>query len=214
MVKDRSAEGIHPILGSDGATFRGLMMETPVEIDFERCEDNALYRARIEDRVAMLESRFGHITACRVTMRGPGGRHKTGGPYEVAIHLELPGERHVDIDRSPGQDERYGDPMFAINDAFKRARRVLQDEVRHHLQGKVKHHEEQPHATVRMIERSDGFGFLKTSDGRDIYFHENSVLNGAFAQLKPGDHVAFAEEMGEKGPQASTVRLLGGHHEH
>jgi hypothetical protein len=39
------------------------MMETPVEIDFERCEDNALYRARIEDRVAMLESRLGHVHA-------------------------------------------------------------------------------------------------------------------------------------------------------
>lgn len=184
-------------------------METPVEIDFERCEENGRLRARIEDRIAMLESRFGHITACRVTMRGPGGHHKTGGPFEVTIHLELPGGRHVDVDRAPGQDERYGDPLFAINDAFKRARRVLQDTVRL-MQGKVKYHEEQqPVATVRLIEREEGFGFLKTADGRDVYFHRNSVLNGGFDRLETGDRVTFAEEIGEKGPQASTVRVQG-----
>jgi cold shock CspA family protein len=186
-------------------------METPVEIDFERFEDNGRFRARIEDRIAMLESRFGHITACRVTMRGPGGHHRTGGPCEVTIHLELPGGRHVDIDRSPNQDERYGDPLFAINDAFKRARRVLQDSVRQ-MQGKVKYHEEaQPTGTVRVIEPEEGFGFLKTADGRDVYFHRNSVLNDGFDRLKSGDSVAFVEEMGEKGPQASTVRALGNH---
>lgn len=186
-------------------------MEIPVEIDFERCDDNDLYRARIDDRIAWLESVYGRITSCRVTMRGPSGRHKTGGPYEVSIHLELPGERHIDIDRSPDKDERYGDPIFAINDAFKRARRVLRKDVQHHLQGKVKHHEEQPTAKVRMINRADSFGFLETADGREVYFHENSVLNDGFASLEPGDRVAIAEEMGVKGPQASTVRLLGKH---
>ena len=186
-------------------------MQTPVEIDFERCEKTDRFRDRIADRIAMLESRFGRITACRVTMRGPGSHHRTGGPYEVNIHLELPGSRQVDIDRSPDQDERYGDPMFAINDAFKRARRMLQDNVRHHMQGKVKHHEEPPLAMVRMIDREDGFGFLKTVDGRDLYFHRNSVLNGGFGKLQEGDRVTFAEEMGDKGPQASTVKLHGNH---
>src|SRR3954463_11813136 len=39
----------------------------------------------------------------------------------------------------------------------------------------------------------------------------NSVLDGAYSRLAVGTHVAFAEEMGEKGPQASTVKLLGNH---
>ena len=186
-------------------------METPIEIDFERCEETGRFRDRIADRIDMLESRFGHITACRVMMRGPGGHHRTGGPYEVTVHLELPGGKHVDIDRAPDRDERYGDPMFAINDAFKRARRVLQDSVRQ-MRGDVKHHEEaQPTGTVRIVELEDGYGFLKTDDERDVYFHRNSVLNGGFERLEPGDRVAFAEAMGEKGPQASTVRVLGNH---
>lgn len=186
-------------------------MQTPVEIDFDRCEDSGRFRNRIEDRIDMLESRFGRITACRVTMRGPSGHHRTGGPYEVNIHLELPGGRQVDVDRAPDRDERYGDPIFAINDAFKRAKRVLEDSVRQHILGEVKQHEEQPTAVVRTIKRDDGYGFLQTGDGRDIYFHRNAVLNGGFARLEPGDRVAFVEAMGEEGPQASTVRALGNH---
>jgi cold shock CspA family protein len=39
----------------------------------------------------------------------------------------------------------------------------------------------------------------------------NRVLTGTRGRLKPGVAVAFAEEEGEKGPQASTVKLAGKH---
>jgi cold shock CspA family protein len=52
---------------------------------------------------------------------------------------------------------------------------------------------------------------LQTNDGREIYFNANSVLNGNFAKLKVGTRVTFTEEVGEKGAQASTVRLLERH---
>ena len=53
--------------------------------------------------------------------------------------------------------------------------------------------------------------FSRSADGLEIYFHRNSVLNGGFAKLEPGMKVSFVEEQGEKGPQASTVKLLGKH---
>ena len=46
----------------------------------------------------------------------------------------------------------------------------------------------------------------------EIYFHRNAVLDGAFDRLSIGSEVAFVEEEGEKGPQASTIRLIGKHH--
>jgi cold shock CspA family protein len=55
------------------------------------------------------------------------------------------------------------------------------------------------------------FGFIETDDGREIYFHRNSVLGGEFPQLAVSSRVTYAEEMGEKGPQASTVKLMGKH---
>jgi cold shock CspA family protein len=118
--------------------------------------------------------------------------------------VTLPDGKQVDIDRAPEADERYNDVDFALNDAFRRARRGLQDRVRR-LQGAVKTHEAQPVGTV--VRLHDGYGFLQTADGRDVYFHRNSVLDGAFQRLKIGSSVSFVEEDGEKGPQASTVRV-------
>lgn len=185
-------------------------MESQVQIDFRHCERSGDYRERIEELVADLENHFGRITCCRVSMTGPSGHHRSGGAFQVGVHLELPDGRRVDAGRSPGQDERYGDPWFAINDTFKRARRQLQDEVRR-MQGQVKVHEPAPMAKVRMIKPDEGYGFLETPDGREIYFHRNAVMNGGFARLAPGVQVLFAEEIGEKGPQATTIRVSGKH---
>jgi cold shock CspA family protein/ribosome-associated translation inhibitor RaiA len=185
-------------------------MQTPVEIDFQGMAGTASIRSEIADHISELEDRFGRVTACRVVLKGPGGHHRTGGLYEVNIRLALPDGREVNVGRTATADERHSDLTFAINDAFKRARRQLQDEARR-IEGQVKQHEAQPIGTVKMLDVAGEFGFLETSDGREIYFHRNSVLNGGFDRLAVGTRVTFAEESGEKGPQASTVKLLGKH---
>jgi hypothetical protein len=113
-------------------------METPIRIDLQ---GEGLERARgaIDKHVAELESRFGRITACRVTLRSPSRHHKSGGLFEIGIHLALPNGREVNVDRTPTLDERHADLAFAVNDAFKRARRRLQDEA-DRLQRHVKQH--------------------------------------------------------------------------
>jgi cold shock CspA family protein len=186
-------------------------MRTPLEIDFEGMSARPDIRASIEHHVAALEKRCGRITACRVVVKAPGAHHRTGGFYEVKIHLLLPEGREVDAGRTPPADERRADLTFALNDAFEHARRQLQYEVRQ-MQGHVKHHESQPIGIVKSLDPSGEFGFLEAAaDGHEVYFHRNSVLKGAFKRLAVGTHVTFVEEMGEKGPQASTVRLLRKH---
>jgi cold shock CspA family protein len=184
-------------------------METPVQIDFQGTRASPALRSMIEGYVAGLEERYGRVTACRVAVKAPGRHHRTG-LFEVHIHLALPNGREVKISRTSQDDERYTDPEFAIGDAFKRARRQLQDQVRR-MQGKVKQHEVAPLGTVTQLDHDKGFGFLESADGREIYFHRNSVLNDAFGRLKIGTRVSFSEEMGDKGAQASTVKLLGKH---
>ncbi len=51
------------------------------------------------------------------------------------------------------------------------------------------------------------YGFIQSADGREIYFHKNSVKNVSYKDLREGDSVEFCEEGGEKGPQATWVRL-------
>ena len=54
-------------------------------------------------------------------------------------------------------------------------------------------------------------GSISTEFDIRANFLRNAVLDAAFDRLKVGSEVAFAEEEGVKGPQASTVRVVGGH---
>jgi cold shock CspA family protein/ribosome-associated translation inhibitor RaiA len=180
-------------------------MESPVHIDFQGMNPSEMLRDRVLKHVAGLEQRFGRITAGRVTIKAASEHHRKGGFYEINVRLSLPQGREVDVGRTATADERHADLDFAVNDAFKRARRRLQDQSRR-LSGQVKAHEGQPIGTVTRLDET--FGILEAADGHEIYFHKNSVLNNGFSRLVPGSRVTFFEESGEKGPQASTVKLL------
>ncbi len=185
-------------------------METPVQVDFQGMAATEYVRTAVNRHLTQLEDRFGRITAGRVVVKAPGGHHRTGGLYEINVRLALPEGREVNIDHTRQNDERYADIDFAVNDAFKRVRRQLQDQVRK-LQGEVKQHDGPPIGTVCELDPLGEFGFIETADGREIYFHRHSVLNGGFADLKVGARVTFAEEVGDKGPQASTVKPMAKH---
>ncbi len=185
-------------------------MQTSPDIEFQGMTRSAKVQDAVEEHIAALEQRWGRITACRVLLKGPGHRRRTGGLYEIHIRLALPDGREVNVERTPAADERYADLDFALNNAFKRARRQLQDRLRR-TQGQVKRHEHAAAATVARLDPSGEFGFLETDDGQEIYFHRNSVLNGAYSRLAVGSHVTFVEEAGEKGAQATTVRPRGKH---
>lgn len=184
-------------------------MQTPIEIVFQGVGEQPDVRGSIRQHVAELEQRFVRLTACRVVLKGPGGRHRTGGLYEINIRLSLPGHE-VEVTRTPKADERHSDLTFAVNDAFKRAQRQLQDHVKH-LRGEVKAHEGLPTGKVKSLDSSGEFGFLQAADDHEVYFHRNKVLGDAFHHLAIGTRVAFVEESGENGPQASTVKVLEKH---
>jgi len=95
----------------------------------------------------------------------------------------------------------------AIDDAFKAAGRRLQDYARRQ-RGCVKSHEPLPTARVSKLFPKEGYGFITTQDGREIYFHKHAVQNRGFNKLKTGAKARFAEEEGVKGLQASTVQIM------
>jgi cold shock CspA family protein len=95
----------------------------------------------------------------------------------------------------------------AIREAFHAARRRLEDHARR-KRVDVKTHEPMPQARVTKLFPAESYGYIETPDGREVCFHSNSVLKDRFKSLKIGSKVGFTEEAGEKGPQASTVRLI------
>ena len=52
-----------------------------------------------------------------------------------------------------------------------------------------------------------GFGFIKTEEGTDLFFHRNELQEVDYDSLAEGQQVEFEIEQGRKGrPQAVKVR--------
>ena len=112
-------------------------METPLHIDFQGMDPQDTLHAEIARHVAALEKRYSRITACRVVVKDPGQHHRTSGLFEVHIHLSLPDRKEVNVGHKPNADERHSNVHSAINDAFKHAQRILEEDVRR-MQGDLK----------------------------------------------------------------------------
>jgi cold shock CspA family protein len=197
-------------------------MILPVQITFRNMEPSAAAEEWIREEAQRLDEFYNRIMGCRVAVELPSRHHKWGSLYHVRIDLTVPGAELV-VKRQPSlhtplQQTHEGrwtkhlevkvphrELRQAIDDAFKAMGRRLQDFARRQ-RGDVKTHEPAPRARVIKLLPAEGYGFLETPGGREIYFHRNSVLNEGFDHLKIGTVVRFVEEEGEKGPQASTVQ--------
>jgi ribosomal subunit interface protein len=161
--------------------------------------------AAIREKAAKLEQFYDRITSVRVVIETPHRQHRKGKLFHVRIDLRVPGQEIV-VSRDPASHHEFEDVYVAIRDAFDGAKRQLEDyarETRH----RPKTHEAPPEGRVVSLHAGDGYGFIEASDGREIYFHRNSVVGGAFDRVRIGDRVRFDETAGECGPQASTVHV-------
>jgi cold shock CspA family protein/ribosome-associated translation inhibitor RaiA len=196
-----------------------------LQITFRNMKSSPTVEEWIREEAHKLETFYNSIMGCRVAVEVPHRHRVKGSLYHIRIDLTLPGgelviKREASLsDRARRGGERairkhlevetpHKNLRLAINDAFKAAGRRLQDYARRQ-RGNVKTHEPPSLARVRKIFPEEGYGFLVTPDGREVYFHKDSVLNRTFRKLKVGAEVSFVEEDGEKGLQASTVRITG-----
>lgn len=185
-------------------------MKQPLQITFRDMPHSDAVEANIRERVAKLDEFYEQIMACHVVIEQPHAHHRQGKLFRVSIDLTLP-DGELLVNRSAQENHAHEDAYVAIRDAFKSLRRQLQDFARKQ-RGKVKKHEIPGHGKISAIISDQDFGRILTADGREIYFHRNSLVDGEFDALTIGSEVRFVEEHGNEGPQASTVHLLGKHH--
>jgi ribosomal subunit interface protein len=209
-MKSRAEGGIPPRPAAATALAESKTMQIPLQITFQNMESSAAVEAKIREKAEKLDRFHEHIMACRVVVEPIGQHHHQGKLYQVRIDLTVPGAE-IAVSRDRGLNHAHEDVYVAIRDAFNAARRQLEDQLGR-LKRKVKNHETPPHGRVAEYHPQEGYGKIRTAEGRDIYFHENSVLNEGFGQLSVGSEVRFVEETGEQGPQASTVKPVGKHH--
>lgn len=65
-----------------------------------------------------------------------------------------------------------------------------------------------PTGTIKKLVADKGFGFIKTQDGKDIFFHHSVVADHGFDNLAEGQQVEFTIDQGSdrgKGPRAGSV---------
>ncbi len=183
-------------------------METPLEITYRDVEKTDAMEAHIREKVAKLEKLHDNVISCRVAVERPHKSQVTGNPYRVRATVRVPPEHEIVASREPGEVTADETVIGAVNDVFEVMYRKLR-KLGEIQRNEVKRHPEQEaNAIVGKVFEDRGYGFLETIDGREVYFHENSVVDAKFEDLKQGDSVRYVEKQGQKGPQASTVRLV------
>lgn len=185
-------------------------MQVPLEIVFQNCDPSEELRAEVMRQVGRLEKFSDRITSCRVVIEAPETRHRHGDVFRIDLRIAMPQHKDIIVDRSRGDEPENEHPLVAINSAFAAAQRQIEDDARE-TRGQLKAHLPADQGRVARFLAGEDCGFIETPDGREIYFHRNAVLKGAFDKLVVGSEVRFVEEEGEKGPQASTVRMIGKH---
>ena len=161
-------------------------MELPLQITALNLVLSPAEERAIRAAAAKLDEFAPRILSCRVAIEVPKDRGRSGRQYRIHVKLDVPGEEIVVRRRS---DEAI---PTALQKAFKAVGRRLQDHVRRQ-RGDVKLPRRAPHGVVTQLFPWEGYGFLTSSDGREIYFDRRSVLNDAFDRLEEGAQVRYVE---------------------
>jgi cold shock CspA family protein/ribosome-associated translation inhibitor RaiA len=184
-------------------------MQTQPQVSFDDLPIDEAVRDAALDHIDQLERLSHRITGCHVVIAQPHRHQRQGRLYSVRVELVVPGGEIV-VNREHPRDHAHEDVFVALRDAFRAAERRLEDHVRQ-LQGAEKAHGERPHGRISQLFPLEGYGFIKTADGRDVYFHRNALSDPDFRVADVGTPVSFTEEEGDNGPQAAAVHVTRPH---
>jgi len=60
---------------------------------------------------------------------------------------------------------------------------------------------------IKKLVRDRGFGFISDTDGREVFFHQSSLVGTTLDALNEGKEVEFEIEKSDKGPRAINVSI-------
>lgn len=185
------------------------MMKIPPEITYRDVDKTAALDNLIAEKIAKLERFCPSLNSCRIAVEKIHDRPSHGSPYRVRIDMTLPPGQEIAVVRNPEESDQYAPIEAIIRSAFDAAIRQGREFIDKQRQDIKVHPQQEMAAVVTKLFPEQGYGFIKTlDDGREIYFHENSVANDDFERIKVGTGVNFSETDGVMGPQATTVHIV------
>lgn len=122
-------------------------MKLTPQITYRDVEPSPALDRSIRASVQRLDRYHPDIMACRVAVEAPHRHQRKGRHYRVRIDLSVPGKELV-VGHHPQQNPAHEDLSVALRDAFRAARRELQDHARTR-RGEVKRHVRLPLPSAR-----------------------------------------------------------------
>lgn len=156
-------------------------------------------REAVEARLQELAGDHGDLIDVRISAKST--RHHRHGGQEISIAALMRGTNLAAVRTRP-------DLRIALDealDAFEREVRQIRDRRRDRLTAQARQYP--PHlGIIDRVLREEGYGFILTDGGEQVYFHRNAVHDGLdFERLEEGQRVALNYEPGIEGPQANAV---------
>jgi cold shock CspA family protein/ribosome-associated translation inhibitor RaiA len=172
--------------------------ETNVEIHWTHIAEVAEgVRADAERRLQALAGDHTDLIDLRIT--GSETRHHRHGAREVRIRCQARG-RELVVTRECAE---LGLALNEALDAFEREVHRLRSQQRDRRSERLPL---PPYlGVVDRIFRTEGYGFVLTDSGEQVYFHRNALSGLDFDRLQEGNRVGLNIEAGERGPQATVV---------
>jgi cold shock CspA family protein len=178
-----------------------------MEITFRGMDKQEATEELIRQKAAKLEQVCPHMISCRVKVEQDQKEQRVGNPYRVVLEVSFPPGHEVVVKRESTGGDIHNDLHKILRDAFQAARRSIKKTVEQQKGKKKSHPTQQTGGFVERLFPEEDYGFIKSMEGQDIYFHRNSVANDDFDRLSVGTGVTYVAELGDEGLQATTVRI-------
>lgn len=182
-------------------------MQSPLQITTRDMPHSEALENHIRQKAAKLETFYPHIMSCRVVVDVPHKHKHQGRQFNIRLDITVPGNELV-VNR-----ESDGDVYVALRDAFDAAKRQL-DSFGRRQRGDTKTHAPVLNGRVTRLVPDEGYGFIETPDGHELYFHRVNLANGDFDKLALGGDVHFLEDIASDGLQAKRVSADRNHGNH
>jgi ribosomal subunit interface protein len=187
-------------------------MKVPPEITYRGVEKTDAIEALVNEKIAKLERVCDHISSCHIAIEKEQDRPRDRSPYRVRLDIRVPPAHELAAESTMGHQTQYAELDTVIRDAFDKAWRQLRDlsEQQHEYdKGQVNDGAQSTTALVTKLFPEQGYGLLKTLDGEDVHFTNNSVAHNDFDRLEIGTGVRFEAVQDEDGVlHASTVQIV------
>jgi ribosomal subunit interface protein len=154
----------------------------------------------IRHKADKLSQFYNRIQSFHVVVEIPQKHKRNGKLYNVRIEVTVPGKELV-VNKKLDEDV-----YIAIRDAFDALLRQLETYVRKRRDAVHRHaHDQANYGHVSKLFFDEGYGFIQSMDGNELYFSNVNVAHPAFEELSVGDPVQFLGITGTSGWQAHRV---------